>query len=316
MRMPFDPVAKRLRGWLREPLYPRAGFALSRRRLLGVALAAKEARAAAHVAIPLAEGVLEPSFDRPNIVKPGLLEDKIKEASRRLGLGGADILVLPPEACFKAFVLVFDEFPAAEAERKVLLSHRLDKVLPMRPADARLAYDVLPGGGKVKVFLTLARTAVLEEYEKVFDRHGLRPRTVSLPSLGLLGCLPAEPGGTALLADIEEESIGLLALAGSQVVLYRFKPFHCGSGAEDSAEARLAQAATEIENTLHFLEDREGRRDETVHLRSLLAPAAGDAASFLRARLGLAVVPVACPAAMAASSAEKPLFAPLLGHLS
>ncbi len=198
----------------------------------------------------------------------------------------------------------------------VLLSHRLDKILPMRPADARLAYDVLPGGDKVKVFLTLARAAVIEEYERVFDRHGLHPRTVGLPSLGLLGCLPAEPGGTALLADIEEDSIGLLALAGSEVALYRFKPFHHGPDGEDSPQVRLDQAATEIENTLHFLEDREGRRDETIHVRCLLAPATGDAVAFLRARLGLAVVPVACPAALAASGAEKSLFAPLLGHLS
>jgi hypothetical protein len=271
---------------------------------------------AAHVAIPLPEGVLEPSFDRPNIARPGILEEKIKEAARRLGLGGADILLLPPETCFKAYVLAFDEFPCAADERQVLLSHRLDKILPMRPADARLAYDVLPGGDKVKVFLTLARAAVIEEYERIFDRHGLHPRTVGLPSLGLLGCLPVAPGGTALLADIEEDSIGLLALAGSEVALYRFKPFHHGPGGEDSPQARLDQAATEIENTLHFLEDREGRRDETLHVRCLLAPASGDAVAFLRARLGLTVVPVACPAALAASGADKSLFAPLLGHLS
>jgi hypothetical protein len=316
MKLPFEPVLNKLRSWLREPLYPKAGFALSRGRLLGVALAAKESRLAAHVSVPLPEGVLEPSFDRPNIARPGILEETIKDAARRLGLGTADILLLPPEACFKAYVLAFDEFPAAADERLVLLSHRLDKVLPMRPADARLAYDVLPGGDKVKVFLTLARAAVIEEYERAFDRNGLHPRTVGLPSLGLLGCLPAAPGGTALLADIEEDSIGLVALAGSEVALYRFKPFHHGPGGVDSPQVRLDQAATEIENTLHFLEDREGRRDETLHVRCLLAPAIGDAVSFLRARLGMAVVPVACPTALAASGAEKALLAPLLGHLS
>ncbi|MCX6559004.1 MAG: hypothetical protein NTZ26_00690 [Candidatus Aminicenantes bacterium] len=305
-----------LRRYFREPILPRAGLAVSRGRLLGVSLAAKEARVASHVALALPEGVVEPSFDRPNILRPGVLEDKVKDAARRLGLGSADILLLPPETCFKAYVLAFDEFPAAEAERLVLLNHRLDKLLPLRPGDARLAYDVLPGEGKAKVFLTLARSEVIGEYERVFERAGLRPRSVSLPSLGLLGCTPGEPGRTALVADIEEESIGLLALAGAEIVLYRFKPFLGEPGGAVSAETRLEQAATEIENTLHFLEDREGRRDETVHVRCLISPTSGEALEFLRRRLSAQVVPVACPLALAASGTDKIVFAPLLGHLS
>lgn len=312
----IDRPLLRLRRYFREPILPRAGFAVSRGRLLGISLAAKEARVAAHAAVPLPEGVLEPSFDKPNVLRPGVLEDKVKDAARRLGLGSADILLLPPETCFKAYVLAFDEFPAVEAERLVLLNHRLDKLLPLRPADARLAYDVLPGEGKVKVFLTLARAEIVAEYERIFERAGLRPCSVSLPSLGLLGCIPGEPGRTALVADIEEESIGLLALAGAEIVLYRFKPFLGEAGGLVSVETRLEQAATEIENTLHFLEDREGRRDETVHVRCLIGPAAGEALEFLRRRLSAPVVPVTCPVNLAASGADKTAFAPLLGHLS
>ncbi|MDD8027453.1 MAG: hypothetical protein PHI34_13180 [Acidobacteriota bacterium] len=312
----IDRTLARLRRWLREPLFPRAGFALSGGRLLGAVLSPKESRVAAHVSIALPEGVLEPSFDRPNILRPGPLEDKIKEAARRLGISGADIVLLPPESCFKAYVLAFDEFPSAAAERLVLLNHRLDKVSPLRPADVRMAYDVLPAEGKINVFLALARASVIEEYERVFDRHGLRPRAVSLPSLGLPGCVPVDPGRKILLANIEEDSIGLLAWAGPEVVLYRFKPFHRPPGEAAAAESRLEQAAAEIENTIHFLEDREGWRGETVHARSLLVPAAGDAAAFLSGRLAVPVLPVACPAAMAAAGADKAAFAPLLGHLS
>ena len=97
------------------------------------------------------------------------------------------------------------------------------------------------------------------------------------------------------MADIEEDSIGLLALAGAEIVLYRFKPFSGEAGGHVSVETRLEQAATEIENTLHFLEDHEGRRDETVHVRCLIGPAAGEALEFLRRRLSAPVVPVACP---------------------
>jgi hypothetical protein len=279
-------------------------------------LEAREARVGAHAVLDLAPGVLEPSFDRPNIVRPGGLEGRIKEAVRRLGLDGSDILLLPPEPCFKAAVLAFDQFPAAAAERRVLLNHRLDKVFPLRPADVRLAYDVRPSGDRTKVFLAMARAAVIEEYEKAFLGCGLRPRTIGPPLLGLLGCLPNEPGRTAIVADIDEESIGLLAADGPEILLYRSKPFLREPGREASAEDRLDQAVTEIENTLHFLEDREGRRGEAIHVRCLPAPAGGDGASFLGRRLSIPVVPVPVPSRLAASGFDKAVFAPLLGALS
>ncbi len=316
----LPPVLKRplarLERWLREPFHPRAGFALSRGRLLGAALAAKEARVAAHAALVLPPGALEPSFDRPNIPHPGPLEERIRDAARRLGIGGADIVLLPPEACFKSFVLPFDDFPAAAEERKVLLKHRLDKLMPTRPEDVRMSYDVRPREGGVRVFLSLARTAVIEEYERLFALQGLRPRAVGPPSLGLAGCVPGEPDRLELLADIDEEGIGLLALDGPDVVLHRFKPFHAGSGPDNPAEARLAQAATEIENTLHFLEDREAWKGGTVRIRSTLQPASGEPAAFLGARLSAPVSPIACPVPLSAAAADKALFAPLLGHLS
>jgi hypothetical protein len=308
------PLA-RLDRWLREPLHPRVGFALSRTRLLGAALASKEVRLAARAAVALPPGALEPSFDRVNLPRPGLLEERVREAARRLGAGGADIVLLPPEACFKSFVLAFDEFPAAAEERQVLLRHRLDKLMPARPEDVRMSFDVRPGDGRIKVFLSLARIAVIEEYERLFALQGLRPRAVGPPSLGLAGCVPGEPGRRELLADIDEDGIGLLALDGPDVVLHRYKPFHGAPGEGATGEAGLALAAAEIENTLHFLEDREAWKDGSVRIRSTLKPAAGEAPDFLGARLSVPVGPAACPVPSDGAAADTALFAPLLGYL-
>jgi len=310
------PLAS-LERWLREPLHPRAGCARSRRRRLGAGLAAQEAKLAALAALDLPPGILEPSFDRPNVPHPGPLGERIRDASRRLGIGGADIVLLPPEACFKSFVLTFDEFPAAAEERKVLLEHRLEKLLPLRPEDARMSCDVRAGGDKIKVFLTLARASVIEEYERLFALQGLRPRTVAPPSLGLAGGVPDEPGRRTLLADIDEEGVALLALDGPDFVLHRFKPFHGGTEADAPAEVRLALAAAEIENTLHFLEDRESWKGGSVQVRSTLQPASGGAEAYLGARLPAPVGPVGGPAAGPdAAAVSAALFAPLLGHLS
>lgn len=313
---PFlKPPLARLERWLREPLHPRVGFAVSRTRLLGASLAPKEARVAAQAAAALPPGALEPSFDRTNVPRPGPLEERIREAARRLGAGGADIVLLPPEACFKSFVLAFDEFPAAEEERRVLLRHRLDKLMPTRPEDVRMSYDVRPGEGRVRVFLSLARAAVIEEYERLFALQGLRPRAVGPPSIGLAGCVPGEPGRRELLADIDEDGIGLLALDGPDIILHRYKPFHGAPGGEAPAETRLAQAATEIENTLHFLEDREAWKGGAVQVRSTLQPAEGEAVAFLGGRLSAPVSPISCPVPPASASADQALYAPLLGYL-
>jgi len=303
---------RRIERFFTEPFNPRAGFQLSPSGLIGLVLAPKENAVSAHLAATLPAGTLDPSFDKPNIVAPRVLEEKIRDAARRLGLAGGDIVLLPPEDCFKSTALLFDEFPAAAGERTRLLSHRLNKIMPLRPADARISYDSVADGDKARVFLSLARASVLEEYERLFARVDLRVRTVSPPSLGLLRCVPDDPGKTVLVAAIEDDSIALLAASGAGVSLYRFKPFL----QETTPEAKLLQAATEIQNTLHFLEDREGRKADGIFLRCLFAAGGGDGASFLRQHLPLPLQAVSCPLTFSAAAIDKPLYAPLMGFLS
>lgn len=313
MMRTFGPAAfRRMERFFTEPFHPRAGFQLSPNGLIGLVLAPKEKAVSAHLAATLPAGAVDPSFDNPNIPAPGALEDKIRDAARRLGLSGGDIVLLPPEGCFKSTALLFDEFPAAAGERAQLLSHRLNKIMPLRPADARISYDAVMDGAKARVFLSLARASVVEEYERLFARVDLRVRTVCPPSLGLLRCVPDDPGKTVLVAAVEDDSIALLAASSAGILLYRFKPFL----QETSPEAKLIQAATEIQNTLHFLEDHEGRKADGIFIRCLFAAGGGDGASFLRERLPLPVQTVACPLSLSAAAADKPAYAPLMGFLS
>lgn len=310
----FGPLSRRLGAFFREPLYPRTGFAVTRAALAAVALAPREGRVEAHAAAALPAGLVEPSFDRANIAGPRGLEDKIREVSRRLGPAG-DILLLLPEACFKAVVLPFEDLPAAAAERERLLEFKLAKVMPMRPADARISYDILPSGGKAKAFVALAREAVVGEYESVFARAGFRVRVVSLPSLGLLHGARPGPDRVALVVDVEEDSISLIAAAGGDILLYRFKPLLLEAGPE-GARGRVEQALNEIRNTLQFIEDREGRRTDEILLRGLPAASGDDGAAALSRDLGRPVRTLECPGRFAASDADKRLYLPLLGHLT
>ncbi len=310
----IDRTLRRSERFFLEPIVPRTGFAVSRGRLDGLVLAAKEKRAAAHVSLALPEGAIEPSFDRPNIAGVRALEDKLRDAARRLGLSGAEVLLLLPESCFKAYVLLFEEFPSAARERDELLGHRLSKLLPQRPADTRLSYDVFASRGKTRVFLVLARASIVGEYERLFSRLDLRVRTVSLPTLGLLPCIPEEADRTVLIVNIEEDSISLLAATGRDVSLYRFKPLLPEGPA--SSTARPAQFVTEIQNTLHFLEDHEGRSADVLYIRGPRNADGSDGLAFYRERLTLPVKPVEAPFPISESGAERAVLTPLMGHLS
>jgi hypothetical protein len=310
----IDRTLRRAERFFLEPIVPRAGFAVSRGRLDGLVLTAKESRVAAHVSLELPEGAIEPSFDRPNIGGVRAFEDKLRDAARRLGLSGAEVLLLLPESCFKAYVLLFEEFPSASRERDELLGHRLSKLLPLRPADTRLSYDVFSSGGKTRVFLAQARTSIVDEYERLFARVGLRVRTVSLPTLGLLPCIPEPADRTVLIVHIEDDSISLVAATGRDVALYRFKPLLPEAPA--SSSARPAQFVTEIQNTLHFLEDREGRHADILYIRGPLSADGSDGLAFYRERLAMPVKPIEAPFPISASGAERAALTALMGHLS
>jgi hypothetical protein len=312
----IDHTRQRMERFFLEPLVPRVGFAVRRGGLDAVALAAKENKVSAHASLELPAGTVDPSFDRPNIAAARVFEDKLRDAARRLGLNGAEILLLLPESCFKAYVLTFDEFPAAAKERDELIGHRLTKLLPLRPADTRVSYDVFPSGKKTKVFLVLARASVVDEYERLFARLDLRVRTVSLPSLGLLAGVREAGDKTALIVNIEDDSIGLLAATGRDIALYRFKPFFQEGASSTPGASKSAQAVTEIQNTLHFLEDREGRHADVIYLRGPLAADGGDGAALFRDRLSLPVKSLEPALLISAGAVEKAVLAPLLGHLS
>ena len=310
----IDRTLRRAERFFLEPIIPRAGFAVSRGRLDGLVLTAKERRAAAHVSLDLPEGAIEPSFDRPNIAGVRALEDKLRDAGRRLGLSGAEVLLLLPESCFKAYVLLFEEFPSASRERDELLGHRLSKLLPLRPSDIRLSYDAFSSGGKTRVFLALARASVVDEYERLFAHIGLQVRAVCLPTLGLLPCIIEPADRTVLIVNIEEDSIGLLAATGRDVALYRFKPLLPEAAA--SSGARPAQFVTEIQNTLHFLEDHEGRHADVLYIRGPRTADGGDGLAFFRERLSIPVKPIEAPFPISAGGDERATLAALMGHLS
>ncbi|MCX6564721.1 MAG: hypothetical protein NTU60_14140 [Candidatus Aminicenantes bacterium] len=304
----------RLANFFHEPIYPPDAYQLARTYLSGVHYSKKEKKITSHIVRPLPAGVLDPSFDKTNITDPAGLEKAVREAAFKLGPVGGAVSLLLPEACLRVFILTFEGLPSSMAEREEILRWRLNKLVPFKPGDMRLSYDVLRSNGQAKVLLALARTDVVREYESLFGRLGLKIRTVGVPVLNLLSLVRLEPPGHAIIVNIEEDALGLLAVLDGEVSLYRFKPFLQDAQSPMSSDRKMDQVANEIDNTVRFLEDREKKGISSVWVRSAVEGTEDETLAALKERLS--------PLAFAEFSSPWPLtfrdrqvLSPLIGQV-
>lgn len=294
-----------------EPAAPEAAFSVSRSHLCGIRVSRKERRASAHVIRPLAPGTLSPAFDRPNISNRAALEAALADAQRRLGAVQASASLLIPEPSVRTALLAFDALPEAAEEREAVLRWKLAKTLPMKISDLRLAFDVVRSNGGARAFCVLALESVVRDYEEAFARTGLRVRAVELPTPHLLGLVPPSAPSDILIVNVEDDTLSLLAVGGGGPALFRVKSIAPG-GPEGGPWPFVG---TEIANTVHFLEDREKVRIQSVWVRD-----AGDgppaALDVLEKRAGCPVRTLSFALPAVAGPREQALLAPLIGQVS
>ncbi len=298
----------RLRDYFAAPPVCRAVFQVSPGRLTGLRAAVKNGAPAARSSLGLEAGAVVPSLDRPNIADPARVEAVVAEAVRALGLADQTAALLLPEACARVYIVGVDSAAASPEEREAVFRWRVAKQAPSLPEDARWSIDSLPAGAGERIVGAVASSAVVAEYEALFARNRVRIGLVTLPTLSLLRLLPGASAGNAILINAEEGALALAAVMGGKLALYRQKPL---SGDDVSA----AHVVKEAENTIHFLEDREREKVETVWIRSVLP--GGDAAveKGLAAALGIPVRTAASVVPDAVEAGDRTLLAPLLGQV-
>jgi hypothetical protein len=302
----------RIKGWFSEPVHPPVTFLVSRARVGGLVRSGKDGRITGQIAASLAPGVLEPSFDKKNVVNPAALERAIRDAAARLGRSGGAVGLMVPEACLKVFVLPFEGLPSSPRERDEVLRWRLAKLAPLPPAETRLSYAVLKSAGQPRVVLALARVEVVREYEDAFSRAGMTVREVGIPALNLLSFARLDATGHALVVNLEDDHLSLTALLDGQAALYRFKPFLQDPLKPMTLSEKIDQAAAEVENTVRFVEDREKKKIAAAWVRANVAEPEA-AVAGLQARLpGLAVREPAFPATI--RPPDRHFLAPLIGQ--
>ena len=311
IRLEVPAILNGIRAYFTNPPCPPVVLQVSSAGLSGLQVSEKDKKPRQRLLLPLPAGLIDPHFEKANLRDPSALSGLLKEPLGRLGAPGKDAACLLPEACFRVFVLSFESLPAADSERESLILFRAKKQLPLPPDDLRLSYVTTNSGPGIKVVAVLARVSVVQEYEAFFASLGLSLGIIGPPALSLVNLIDwrTEPAG--LLVNLDDDSLGLVAVMGSGPALYRVKSF---TGERNEAR-RLDGLAKEIENTIHFIEDREQQAVPAVWLRIGMFDGGGALAESLAGRLSVPVKPIAAAALDALPEAERSLLAPLAGMI-
>jgi len=309
------PIVDKILRYFSTPPCPPVVFQLTPSYVSAIHVAPKDRKIKGHVILPLPPGLIEPHFDRQNLADPPALAEVIKAALASLHVSGGTVACLVPEACLKILVLGFDSLPFSEKEKDKVIRWRAKKQMPVLPEDARLSYQVLSSAGTVKVLASLGRSAVLQEYEGVFSKLGLEAGFLSAPTLSLLNLINWENEKDVIVANIEDDSMSLVAVTRSEISLYRNKIFAIERRPDLSIGQKVELIVKEIENTVFFVEDREKSVIRSLWLRAAIR----DGQEEILTRLGRKI-PFSIHAIGASSLSELPLadraiLAPLIGQI-
>jgi Tfp pilus assembly PilM family ATPase len=303
----FDKVGR----FFSSPPCPPAILQLSVAYLSGVQVAVKEKTIKQHLITPLPRGLVEPHFERPNLPDRAALAGALKDGLSRLSLTGEKAACLLPEACVRVFVLDFESLPASESERENLILWRAKKQMPVIPEDARLSYQTMESNSSVKVLAALSRASVVQEYEAVFAGLGVELGIVTAPALSLINVIDWQTQADAALLNLEVDSLGLVAVSRSEVALYRVKPI----AGERTEALRADNLVKEIENTIHFIEDRERQAIRSLWFRSGLLEGDEALQAELQERLTIPVQSIPAAPLAGLPRAEQEILLPLVGQI-
>lgn len=302
------------RYFTKQPL-PRTAFQLTSRYVSGIHVSAKDGRVTHHFISPLERGIIQPSFDKSNIRKPALLEGRIKREMGKLRLADQKAAFLLPELSLKAFVFSFDSLPVSRQDRERIIRFRVKKQIPLLPDDARFSFEVIKKSANMKILVAVAKASVIREYEDFFSRFKLRLRTVGVPTLSLQSLLNTQKEKDVLLINVEEDSLCLVAAINSEIALYRLKPFLSGFQASVSPDKVAENIVKEVENTVHFIEDKEERKIQSFWLRVGLLEGEEEVISSLQKKATFPITRIESSVTEKLGSREKKILSPLIGQI-
>ncbi len=297
----------------KQPL-PSISFYVNPRYLCGIQISRREKRLIQYFIIPLEKLVIEPSFLKKNLKDTRFLNKILREEIKKFHPSEKKIALLLPELSQRTFVFSFDSLPPSPEEKEKLIFFRIKRQIPFLPDDARFSFELIGSKNSPRIIVSVARASIIEEYEMLFRELKFEPGIVGIPTLSLLNASFVEEN--SILVNVEEDSLNLLSIIDSEVVLYRQKSFAPEFVYELSWEEKIDQIVKEIENTANFLEDKEKRKVDSLTMRLGLLNSRENLLSSLRKRLSYPLKEIDVSFLSTLNQRERHILSPLFGQIS
>lgn len=226
----------------------------------------KEISSEDYVYHPISSGLVEAQLLHKNIAQPGLLQDLLRKAVRKLRPRGNSATVILPEMSTRVFILSLEKAGLTPAEHVRFIEWRLGQQLS-RPLDRiRYSFQIFNSARERRVLAVCTGEEVAEEYESLFTDCKLKPGKLTIPSLSVLNLIMRTGYEVSdfLLVDADLDYLSLIAVLDGTPYLYRQKQLW------PESDLNRTTILKETENTINFIEDKTRKKPALVYLRTNL----------------------------------------------
>ena len=187
----------------------------------------------------LAEGVIAPGLNSPNVLNPEALRASLNSALGAVTGKSRDVIVVLPDVAIRLMLVDFESLPAKAEEIEPVIRFRLKKSLPFDVDHAMLSYSVSRVNGTIRAVAAVSPREIIEEYEMAFRDIGYEPGVVLPSSLAALGLVDGER--PTLVLKVDPMNITITAVEHHELRLVRTleNPQGGAFSASDLSEAVL-----------------------------------------------------------------------------
>jgi type IV pilus assembly protein PilM len=226
-------------GLNQKTIRPRLACEITSEGVIAARASDKLARLEVFTSRRLAEGVIAPGLNIPNVLNTEALRTALSGALTAVAGKSRDVIVVLPDVAIRMVLLDFEALPAKPDEIEPVIRFRLKKSLPFDVDHAMLSYDVTRSNGAVRAVAAVSPREIIQEYEKAFRDVGYEPGVVLPSSLAALGLVDGER--PTLVLKVDSLNITIAAVEHHELRLVRTldNPHGGNFSAADLTEAVL-----------------------------------------------------------------------------
>ena len=285
-----------LLGSLRETAAPAVAVEVASRRVSAATVEFRGGQpvVGAHASEPLPDGAIVPSLTSENIHDRALVADALGRVFERMGVRPKRVGLVVPDPIAKVSLVRFEKVPARAQDLDQLVRWQVKKAAPFPIEEAQVTYvrgAQMPDGQEFIV--SLARRAIVEEYEQLCADAGAHAGIVDLATFNVINAVlasPAAPESDWLLVNVAADYASIAIVRGEHLMFFRNRAADTDGTLADLVhqtamyyEDRLkgggfarvvvsgAGAREDIDQVRRSLEERLTTRVDTVDPRSTAA---------------------------------------------